>query len=165
MQGLPRSRPRTATQSLMSFTGTIAGLCILGAIIYYGVGWTRAYMGNYAGLIVGSALTLSYILLVKLASRQPDLPEDSEETLSHTPEPGPTLKRGLYFLLPLVVLLWCLIVERFSPGLSAFWATMVMVIITLTHKALLAYFRKQASTEVYKGGFADMVDGPDRRCP
>ncbi|WP_062270472.1 TRAP transporter permease [Endozoicomonas arenosclerae] len=157
MEGLPRRKTRTAIQALMSFTGTFAGLCAMGAVVYYGIGWTRDYMGDFAPAIIIAALLTSYVLLVKLASSQPDLPEDSEETLSHTPEPGPTLKRGLYFLLPLVILLWCLTVERFSPGLSAFWSTVVMIFITLTHKAMIQWFRKNV---IDKGeGFRDLMDG------
>ncbi|MGI9273681.1 MAG: TRAP transporter permease [Endozoicomonas sp.] len=163
MEGLPRRYSRTKLQALMSFTGSFAGLCALGALVYYGIGWTRAYMGDYAIWIIGFSLIASYALLVKLASLQPDLPEDSEEVLSHTPEPGPTVKRGLYYLLPLVVLLWCLTVERFSPGLSAFWSTLVMIFITLTHKPLLAFFRRQNQqqgiSEIWKESFLDMVQG------
>ena len=54
--------------------------------------------------------------------------------LTEVPDPGPTIKSGLHFLLPIVVLVWCLTVERFSPGLSAFWATVFMIFI-LTHSA------------------------------
>lgn len=157
MEGLPRRRTRTAARALMSFTGTFAGLCTLGAAVYYGIGWTRQYMGDFAPVIITGALLVSYFLLVKLASRQPDLPEDSEATLTQTPEPAPTLKRGLYFLLPLVVLLWCLTVERFSPGLSAFYSTVVMIVITLTHKSMIQWFRKH---DIDKGeGFRDLLDG------
>ena len=158
MEGLPRQFQRTKLQALMSFTGSFAGVCALGALVYYGVGWTRVYMGDYAMPIIGLALVASYLGLVKLASMQPDLPEDTEATLSHTPEPGPTLKRGLYYLLPIVVLLWCLTVERFSPGLSAFWSTVVMIIITLTHKPLLYWFRKQSEEHRF---FTQLRQGAD----
>ena len=49
---------------------------------------------------------------------------------------GVTVPRGWYrsVLLPIVVLMWCLIVERFSPGLSAFWATVLMIVIVLTQR-------------------------------
>ena len=163
MEGLPRRHTRSKLEALLSFTGTFAVLCIMGAAVYYSIGWTRSYMGDYALYIIGSALLLGYVGLVKLASLQPDLPEDTEATLSHTPEPGPTLKRGLYYLLPIVVLLWCLTVERFSPGLSAFWSTLVMIVITLTHKPLLSFFRnefrKESDTNVIKQGWFDMING------
>ena len=159
MQGLPRHHQRTKTQALLSFTGSFALLCVLGAAIYYGIGWTRQYMGAFAPWIIGITLLVSYLLLVKLAAGQPDLIEDVERELKQTPEPGPTIKRGLYYLLPLVVLLWCLTVERFSPGLSAFWATIVMIFITVTHKTLIDYFRNKNQTTPIKEGLADLFAG------
>ncbi len=163
MQGLPRSVTRTRTQALMSFIGSFAGLCLLGAGVYYGVGWTRQYMGEYALSIITLALLASYLILLKVAARQPDLINNIEDEIRSTPVPGPTIKRGLYYLLPLVVLLWCLTVERYSPGLSAFWATLVMVFITLTHKTLIDIFRKEQTTILVtkglKEGFLDLIDG------
>lgn len=163
MQGLPRSVTRTRTQALMSFTGSFAGLCLLGAGVYYGVGWTRQYMGEYALSIITLALLASYLVLLKVAAKQPDLINNIEDEIRSTPVPGPTIKRGLYYLLPLVVLLWCLTVERYSPGLSAFWATLVMVFITLTHKTLIDIFRKEQTTILVtkglKEGFLDLIDG------
>ena len=120
MEGLPRSQTRTKAQALLSFVGSFAGICALAAFVYYGIGWTRAYMGNHAGLIIGTCMLLSYLGLLKIAANQPDLITDIEAEIKATPAPGPTIKRGLYYLLPLVVLIWCLTVERFSPGLSAF---------------------------------------------
>ncbi len=157
MEGLPRSVTRSKARALLSFTGTFAGLCLLGAGVYYGVGWTRQYMGDYALETIALALVGCYLLLLKVAAAQPDLTLDDE--IRSVPAPGPTIKRGLYYLLPLVVLLWCLTVERYSPGLSAFWATLVMVFITLTHKTLIDLFRQKETTTHVKEGFFDLLDG------
>ncbi|OED44289.1 C4-dicarboxylate ABC transporter [Endozoicomonas sp. (ex Bugula neritina AB1)] len=159
MQGLPRHAPRTKTQTLLSFMGSFAGLCVLGAGVYYGIGWTREYMGASAPWVIGLALLGSYLLLIKVAANQPDLIDNVDDEIKQTPAPGPTIKRGLYYLLPLVVLLWCLTVERFSPGLSAFWATIVMMCITVTHKTLIDLFRKHASTTPLQDGLEDLLAG------
>ncbi|WP_095210541.1 TRAP transporter permease [Endozoicomonas ascidiicola] len=159
MQGLPKSVTRTKTQALMSFTGTFAGMCVLGAAVYYGVGWTQQYMGDHALWIISVALLGAYLVLLKIAAAQPDLITNIEDEIRSTPIPGPTIKRGLYYLLPLVVLLWCLTVERYSPGLSAFWATLVMIFITLTHKTLIDWFRKENTITHVKEGFFDLIDG------
>jgi hypothetical protein len=42
---------------------------------------------------------------------------------------------------PLVVLIWCLTVERFSPGLAAFWATVFLLFIVLTQHAFKKMMR------------------------
>src|SRR3546814_6171292 len=59
------------------------------------------------------------------------------------PQPGPTIKSGLHFLLPVVLLIWCLMVERMSPSLSAYWAVIFMIFILLTQRPLFAFFRRQ----------------------
>lgn len=122
MTGLPRRHNPTLVQSLLSFTGTILGLCVISAVVYYGIGWTKDVFGDAATPIVGVALLLSYIGLLRVSAKyakEGGIEIDAE--LNEVPDPGPTIKSGLHFLLPIVVLVWCLTVERFSPGLSAFW--------------------------------------------
>ncbi|MFQ6024408.1 MAG: TRAP transporter permease, partial [Acidiferrobacterales bacterium] len=41
MTGLPRRRTRTFAQSLLSFVGTIIGLMVITAVVYYGIGWMK----------------------------------------------------------------------------------------------------------------------------
>merc|ERR1712000_496181 len=61
---------------------------------------------------------------------------------------------------PVVVLVWCLMVERLSPGLSAFWATMFMIFIMVTQRPIIAIFRgrSQMAADI-KEGFKDLWDG------
>jgi len=58
-------------------------------------------------------------------------------------------------------LIWCLMVERFSPGLSAFWATVFMLLIVFTQRPLQAYFRgnKQDIRAAARRGVQDFCDG------
>lgn len=44
--------------------------------------------------------------------------------------------------MPIVVLLWCLMVEELSPGTSAFWATATAIVLVVVQPALLAMFRR-----------------------
>ena len=85
--------------------------------------------------------------------------DDPESAILEIPETGPTVKSGLYFLLPIVVLMWCLVVERFSPGLSAFWATVLMIFIVLTQRPLLALFRSHRVNGAWKQGWLECIDG------
>jgi TRAP-type uncharacterized transport system fused permease subunit len=96
-----------------------------------------------------------------MASRYPDLEvDDPNAPFLELPEAGPVAKTGYYFALPVVVLIWCLMVERFSPGLSAFWATMSMIFVLLTQHPLKALFRNDGSfgTSI-KAGFTQLADG------
>ena len=63
-------------------------------------------------------------------------------------------------VLPVIVLVWCLMVERLSPGLSAFWATMLMVFILLTQRPLFALFRGEGHFgAAVRCGYDDLVEG------
>ncbi|GAM55469.1 fused permease component [Vibrio ishigakensis] len=158
MQGLPRRHNPTLLQSMLSFTGTILGLCIISAAVYYGIGWTKDVFGAAATPIVAVALLLAYVALVRISSKFRHHAE-MDPDLNEIPEPGPTVKSGLHFLLPIVVLVWCLTVERFSPGLSAFWATVFMIFILLTQKPLMAIFAKEDTlVESFKEGVTDLLE-------
>ncbi|MDB4257474.1 DUF3394 domain-containing protein [Arcobacteraceae bacterium] len=102
-------------------------------------------------------MTALYVALVYSSSRVPDL---TDEDIVQLPEVGPTVKAGLHYLLPVVVLVWLLTVERLSPDLSAFWASIFMIIILLTQKPLLDFFRKEKDILVrFKDGFIDLKYG------
>ena len=161
MQGLPRAVNTTIAQKLFTFFSVIVGLIVLSAGVYYGIGWTKQLFGAAATWLVAGAMLLIYIGLLWYATRYPELaPDDPESPDVHLPEPGPTIKSGLHFLLPVVVLVWCLTVERFSPGLSAFWATMFMMFIVVTQRPVLALFRgrKQLAKATLQG-FDDLLQG------
>ena len=89
------------------------------------------------------------------------MPElDTSHEIDELPELGPTAQAGYYFLLPVVVLMWCLVVERLSPALSAYWATMLLIFIVLTQRPLKGVFRKMKGEEfAFKAGFNDMIKG------
>ncbi|MGF1710608.1 TRAP transporter permease [Vibrio kagoshimensis] len=160
MTGLPRRRTPTIVQSLMSFTGTILGLCVISAAVYYGVGWTKDVFGDAATPIVTVALLISYVALVRVSAKYAvEGGLEIDENLTEVPEPGPTVKSGLHFLLPIVVLVWCLTVERFSPGLSAFWATVFMIFILITQRPLMALMNKSDDLATQtKAGFIDLAE-------
>ncbi len=96
-------------------------------------------------------LAAAYVALVYLASRYPDVPpEDPGDSTVQAPRLTPTLLGGAYFALPIAVLVWNLMIrtdtlDRLSPGLSAFWATMAMIVVALTHHPLKALFRGETA--------------------
>jgi len=161
MQGLPRRHKPTLAQSLFSFMSVVVLILVLSFAVYYGIGWTKDVFGAGATWIVGIATVAIYVGLIKYSTKFPELTiDDPDSELLELPEPGPTAKAGLYFLLPIVVLVWCLTVERFSPGLSAFWATIFMIFIVITQRPLQAYFKQsQPIPEAVKTGFVELFDG------
>ncbi|MBM3582656.1 MAG: DUF3394 domain-containing protein, partial [Alphaproteobacteria bacterium] len=76
------------------------------------------------------------------------------------PDTWPTVRTGLHFLIPIVVLLWCLMVELLSPGLAAFWATATMIAILATQRPIIAWFRGgRALSAAFGQGLIELVDG------
>ncbi|MFY0666040.1 MAG: TRAP transporter permease [Natronospirillum sp.] len=166
MMGLPRRKATTALQSMISFLTVFIGLSVLTLIVYYGIGWTRTLFGEAATPLIMGLLLASYVALVWYACRFPELMlDDPEKELLELPEVGPTVKSGLYFFLPVVLLIWFLAVERRSPGLSVFWATLFMMFIVITQRPLQSFFRRtgvvQAATikEAVLIGFVDLYQG------
>ena len=103
-------------------------------------------------------LLLSYIGLLRTSIRFPD-PVDLEE-LSHLPAPGPTIKSGLYFFLPVIVLVWNLMVERLSPGLAVFWAIVFMGLIIVTQRPLKSLLGTGGNIRAeFARGLNDLHDG------
>jgi len=159
LEGLPRAREIPLWHRLLGFGLTVSGLLILAGVVYYGLGWIKDVGGAYSLWIIGGLVLLSYLLLVWLASREQESHMVDAQHLV-LPEPGPTLRSGLHYLLPVVVLVWCLVVERLSPGLSAFWAVMFMIFILLTQRPLLRLFRHQAGQgEALVQGIRELGDG------
>ncbi|WP_375058063.1 TRAP transporter permease [Zobellella sp. DQSA1] len=161
MKPLQQRRKATLLQRLFGFFTVLIGFMLLSAIVYYGIGWTKTLFGDVASWVLSGLALLAYIGLVAMAARLPDLAiDDPEHPDIHMPEPGPTFKAGMYYLMPIVVLVWCLTVERLSPGLSAFWATLFMMVIVLTHKPLKAFFRRQpAWNKLGREGLDDLFQG------
>lgn len=143
MEGLPRAvQPKPWVQRIVGFLFGFIVLCALSIGVYYGIGWLKPAFGDAATWILAGALAVIYIALLILATRYPDLePDDPNDQNIVLPAPGPTIKTGLHYVLPVIVLIWCLMVERLSPGLSAFYATMLMIFILLTQRPLKALFR------------------------
>ena len=145
MQGLPRAvEPKPWVQRVI---GILTGFLLVAGLafaVYYGVGWMKPAFGAAASWIIAGLLAVVYVALIVFGARYPELKlDDPNQPVTKLPEPGPTVKSGLHFLLPVVVLVWCLMVERLSPGLSAFWAAMLLIFILVTQRPLKALFRKQ----------------------
>ncbi len=161
MVGLPRRGTSTTSSRLLSFGLTVSGFIVLAGAVYWGIGWIKDFMGDAAIWIVGVGLLATYVGLLWFGAKQPVLElDDPNAPVFELPETGPTVKSGLHYLLAVVVLIWCLMVEQMSPGLSAFWATMFMIFVMVTQKPIIAVFRQQGSIgAAAKLGFADLVDG------
>ena len=158
LEGLPRAVKRTLAQSALVFVTVVLGIIVLSLATYYLFGWVKGVFGENSLWIAATIITLVYLALVKFSTKFPSLA--SSEEISVLPQPGPIVKSGLYYLLPVVVLVWCLTVERLSPAFAAFYATLLMIFITFTHKPLRSFFLAESEYRAkFKEGFNDVLEG------
>jgi TRAP transporter 4TM/12TM fusion protein len=161
LQGLPRRTTSTFGQRMLSLGLTVSGFVVLAGLVYWGIGWLKAVLGDGAIVVVGVGVLGAYLTLLWVGSRQPELElDDPNAPVFELPETAPTLKSGLHYLLSVVVLIWCLMVEQMSPALSAFWATMFMVFVILTQRPLIAMLRGRGDYAAAFGlGWKDLIAG------
>ncbi len=158
MQGMPRERNLSMAEWMLLAVGSFLMMCVVGALVYFGIGWIKDVAGDASLWIIGALVTIIYLALLLLAARYPDHHEDHE--LEIAPRIRTTALSGLHFLLPVVVLIWCIAKERMSPGLSAFWATLFMVIIVVTQHPILSVFSGQADIAgQFRRGTRDLFNG------
>jgi TRAP transporter 4TM/12TM fusion protein len=160
MRGLPRSSTLPFHQSLLRALMTICGIIVLSGLVYYGIGWTKTVFGEAASWALGFALLAAYLGLLRHKARHPDLPaDDLTKAIIKVPDFFDTARTGLHYLLPVIVLIWCLMVEEMSPGLAAFWGTAFLIFIMLTQRPLVAAFRgEHAFAQRVREGFDDLIE-------
>ena len=158
MKGLPAPKATATGWSALLASGMKFSmlLVIIGGSYYLMLalkillpaGWSLDL--GVVGLIVAA-----YLLLLRLAAKEPDLvQDDSSAPVTVLPRFADVWRTGSYYALPVVVLVWSLMIERKSPGLSAFYAVMTMIAITVTHhpiKAWLRGTRQKIRVEFWRG--------------
>jgi len=158
LKGMEKATSRSFVQSLIAFVLVVLFLVVMAGATYYGIGWIKAVAGKATLYVVALLLGVAYLLLIALACRVPEL--DTSHEIKEMPDLGTTAQSGYYFLLPIVVLMWCLVVERLSPALSAFWATVTLIFIVVTQWPLKGFFRKAKGEEFgFRRGFANLITG------
>lgn len=138
-----------------------AGFAILCYGVQYPVGWVAAMVPSGAGWVLAALVVLAYFGLLYLSSKGPDLvPDDPNAEQVELPVVSEIYKSGLYYLLPIIVLVYFLMIEQKSPGLSAFWASSLLFVMLLTQRPLKAIFRGES--EVFNSfllGVMDLIQG------
>ncbi|MBB3232290.1 TRAP transporter permease [Halomonas stenophila] len=147
LQGLESSNPpKPLVRKVIGFLAGLLLMMITALVVYYGLGWLKPLLGGATPWVVAVVLAAVYVGLLKVAAGYPELElDDPNEPVYKLPQTKPTVMVGLQYILPVIVLIWCLMVERLSPGLSAFWATVFMIFIMVTQRPITALFRHRSS--------------------
>ncbi|MFV0321543.1 MAG: TRAP transporter permease [Alphaproteobacteria bacterium] len=159
---LPRGyTPAPAATRLMRILGAVAAICAFSWLAFIIVSFLSKILGDLSTWAFGAILVSIYIALVGYCSRFPGLdPDGSPEIDIPLPRPGPIFLSGMYYLLPVILLIWCLMVARLSPELSAFWGSLLLIFIIVTQRPLIAFFRKTGEFAThFKWGFNDLYQG------
>ena len=162
LQGLPKPPSSlTLKMKIIGFLGGFIGIALLGIAVHYGLGWIKAVAPDAAFTVVVALSAAAYLVLLWFASRVPDLVvDDPDAPITELPRPGAVAITGLYYILPIVILIWCITLERLSPALSAFWAVIAMIIVALTQHPLKAFFRGSGDlARVFRQGVDEWVEG------
>jgi len=161
LQPIPRGYEITWRRRIFGWGLGLSGTIIALGAVYFVILAVRYVFGAYAGWALGALTLLSYVLLLGYSSRYPDLPVDEPGAkIFHLPRPWPTVRAGLHFFIPIVVLLWCLMVEELSPGTSAFWATATTMALVLVQPAMLSWMRgNRAIVDGLREGLATLWKG------
>ena len=138
MKGLKRTAKLNKVDKLISICSVLIVLGVLVWVLPPFFQMIKDVAGDINVFVVSLIMISSYVSLLFYVSKMPDLPTGD---IIEIPEVGKTVKAGLHFLLPVILLIWLLTVERFSPETSVYWATLFMVFIVLTQKIFLGIFR------------------------
>src|SRR5207237_2228048 len=105
------------------------------------------------------ALAAAYVTQLRYNAKHDDLALDAvTKAIVRVPDFLEPARTGLHFLLPVIVLIWCLMVEEMSPGLSAFWGTLFLIFIMVTQRPLVAAFRDEHDLMArLHEGFDDLI--------
>lgn len=140
LRGLPPRADASWRARLIGTGLVVSSLVVLAGLLTLLLRWLEPMAQGLSLLVLGGGLLILYLALLWLAAAQPEIEFDETREL---PPLGPTVKRGLHFLLPILVLVWALVIERLSPAVSAFWAVMLLVLICLSQRPLLALLGRQ----------------------
>jgi TRAP transporter 4TM/12TM fusion protein len=157
-------KPTTTMTVAGKLSGVLIGfiaMAALAAAVYYGLGWIKVAFPNMTFATAVILFLAAYLSLLMVASRHPDLEmDDPNAPMEVLPRAWDVAVTGFYFLLPIVILIWCILIERLSPTLSAYWATVAMIVIVLTQRPLKTMFRQAGSAQAALAeGWKDFIDG------
>jgi len=146
------------------FLKVFAGFVIAGVGFYAvvaGVNGLRAVVPGISDSITMAVVLAVYLGAIYVAAQRPELEMDDPNAKDiKMPVMKDVVPTGLHYLLPILVLIWFLMVERQSPAKSAFFAVAMMLFIIITQRPLKALFRRSGDVmEQARAGFNDLIEG------
>ncbi|MBE8157795.1 MAG: TRAP transporter permease [Betaproteobacteria bacterium] len=156
MQSLPRAEPPPPWKMRLLSGGIAwASIFIIAGAAYHLIEFIKSFVGG-AVLPVAVLTLAAYVALVRLSARSPDI----ELPGASLPIFRNVVYTGLYYVMPILVLVWFLVVEWKSPAFSAFGAILFLAVVLLTQKPLKAFFRRAPGWKAAaREGAVDLCEG------
>ncbi|WP_114964350.1 TRAP transporter permease [Alkalilacustris brevis] len=154
-----------ASRSLLQmFLKIFAGFAVAGVVFWgviAGVGLLRDVAPAISEPVLLVVVLALYLAAIWVSAGRDDLEMDDPKSKDiKLPVMNEVFPTGLHFLLPILILVWFLMVERQSPAKSAFYAVSMMLFIIVTQRPLKAMFRQGgAILDETKAGFRDLIEG------
>ena len=164
LRGLPKlPSSLTFATKLIGVFGGFIGISVLVGLVHIVKTWISGAFPGFTLPYVIVVLSIVYLVLLWVASKRPDLEvDDPDAPLVELPPAGATAITGLHYLLPIVLLLWCILPtpDKLSAHLSAFYACLAMITVTLTQRPLKAIMRGTGNLmDEFKQGVGDWISG------
>ncbi|AHX11727.1 TRAP transporter, 4TM/12TM fusion family protein [Neorickettsia helminthoeca str. Oregon] len=132
----------------LCFSGIYA--LIEGFMVFSGL---KNISGTYGPLVIGGLCCFIYVALLWYQNTLKNNPSLDKSTVSFK------LRTGLHHFMPLVILIWCLLVEHMSPALSAYWTILFLLFELFTKEVILGFFEcRFAFCSLIKSGCMKCID-------
>ncbi len=134
------TKGRRITTTALGVSTVVISLCLT----YLVLTAIKKFCGNSTALVVIALMSITFVFLAWIAvkyEKHPGNREISDDMIM--PQLLPTFMSGIYFLLPMGVLIWCLMIERWSPELSVIWAIAMISSQMLLQKPLMRLLKKE----------------------
>jgi len=159
MKGMPR-RPSPLKGRLLGWGFTVAGTFILVQLCLWLSAWLPRMFGEAATGLTALLVLAAYVGCVWYSARWFDQVDPTAEidaaTMTELPPTMPTVLSGVFYILPVFILVWCLMVLEQSPGLAAFYACSFLGFMLVTQRPLIAWFRAKPLAGTARHGISDL---------
>ncbi|MBT2968843.1 MAG: TRAP transporter permease [Candidatus Thiodiazotropha sp. (ex Ctena orbiculata)] len=157
MEAERRAVANRIKRRLLGWGLTLSGVGCFLFFAYWLLETVNSLFGSYGFYVNAGLILLLYVLLIYCEVRCGLRAEERESSAQMTV--ATALLGGLHFLLPILVLVWCLILLRLSPASAVFYAICLMMVIQLSQEGLRELFQGGSPSRGIQRGLQSLVVG------